>query len=516
MRYLYWGIWFFANLYRQLLLGHWWQIKEYRFDRFAVFLTTKDAHTHLQTPLLAAKILVLAGYYFVNRNLFYYIYLFLLLIEMAYLISNTSTSQLKKPKLSLRGLALLGASLGFLLVTSFFILKTAYRRYYLGFDLLGYLVAPIFILATSLLVRLIVLKNQKLVHQKLRLYHPQVIAITGSYGKSSTKHLLHQLLKTQSSVVETPASYNTPLGIIKTVKTLINKPLDYFLVEMGAYRPGEIKSLCKLTPPSVSLITGIAPQHLALFGSIDKLLKAKYEIVTNLPGNNPLFINVSQPATLPLVNLAQQEKRRLYTYALTTTKNLKADFLSTITKTSSLETKFSLQTPTEAYQFTTNLTTTSLLENLTGALAVAFQLKIPYSLLQKRVSNLDAVDNSLKKVILSSKITLLDDSYNINPVGFEAALKELRKYPGRRIVISNGFLELGKMEKEINLQLSQLLKNIDLVLTTSPQFAKSAPATLIKPAVSLQQLASLLQPPATILLEGRLPLSLVTNLKKLQ
>ena len=292
---------------------------------------------------------------------------------------------------------------------------------------------------------------------------------------------------------------------------------------MGAYKKGEIKALCQLVKPDFALITGIAPQHLALFGSKENLLKTKYEIAQSLKPKGVLFVNATHSSTKPIIQRAQKDRLKIITYALKDTQQ-KADFLGLIIKKSKNETVFKVNSRQGQIKFTTNKIFPQDLENLTGALAVALTLGVPQKHLKKIVANLPEIDSGIKIKIISPHITLLDDSYNSNPVGFETALGILAKSKGFKILVSDGIKELGKAEPAIHKNLGKKSRFADLILTTSSSLLKSFRAGLgkdkekihlVRPNIKLEELKELIKTPATILLEGRLPSSLVKTISKL-
>ena len=106
------------------------------------------------------------------------------------------------------------------------------------------------------------------------------IGITGSYGKTSVKNMLAVLLG--EGAYATPASYNTPMGICRAVNDM-PAGVKYFICEMGARRPGDIAELCGIVRPRVGVITGIAPQHMQTFKTLENVIAAKGELIENLP-----------------------------------------------------------------------------------------------------------------------------------------------------------------------------------------------------------------------------------------
>ena len=152
-----------------------------------------------------------------------------------------------------------------------------------------YLLAPLWLVAGNTLVQPLeaIIRRRYLTQAAavLRQINPKVVGITGSYGKTTTKQFLRDILSVRYQTYATPKSYNTLMGI----SLAINRDLaddfrtEYFISEMGAYIEGEIERICQLTPPDIAIITEIGPQHLERFGSLDNIKNAKYELIKNLP-----------------------------------------------------------------------------------------------------------------------------------------------------------------------------------------------------------------------------------------
>ncbi|MBU1070923.1 UDP-N-acetylmuramoyl-tripeptide--D-alanyl-D-alanine ligase [Patescibacteria group bacterium] len=506
-------LWLIVNARRQLLFTHCFQVKEYRLDRLFFFAKSPEGTTRLELLQLTLKLIVLFSPY--PQLIF-----ILLTYELIQTTNNFLSHQLKRPQLSIRGKNFLLTSITFLIIATFLLYRTPHSQSFLHLDLISYLIPFLALAWTQLKVNQVLKEETHQAKKRLNKFEPQVIGITGSYAKSSTKHLLQSILSSHFNSLATPASHNTPFGIIRTINSSLSKNTDYFIAEMGAYKRGEIKTLTQITPPHIALITGITPQHLELFGSLENLLQTKYEIAKNLNPKEPLFINTSHPSTKPLIKLAKKQGKFLLTYAL----NKKADYTTKITSQLLTQTKFSFITSQGTHPYVTNIVLPHLIENITGALAVAHYLKIPTTKIKKSVKNIQTNTFSLSTKKLNSKITILDDSYNSNPQGFTSAVKHLLKHPGFTIIITPGIIELGPKSNQIHQKLGKQLQKTDLILLTNPQFALNLKKGLGKHSHKLQIINSKnikkhfthIKKPIIILLEGRLPTSIkkfIFNLK---
>ena len=513
--------WLISNFRRQLLLTYWWQVKEYRFDRFWVFLKTKEGQNKTEVTWFLVKFLLLLSTFLFKPT--QYFYLPILFWEAIKLFYESFSRELRKPKITLRTLSFLFTFFAFATIVIFLQWEKFNLNILLLSDVLSYLVPLLPLLLTSLFLKIILPSKRHKAISILKKYKPITIAITGSYGKSSTKHLLFELLNNFAPTVKTPASYNTTLGIIRAIHNL-NPQTKYFLCEMGAYKKGEISSLCQIAKPDFAIITGICSQHLALFGDMENLIKAKYEIAQNLKPGGTLFVNWSLPSTNPIISLAKKDKINVVTYAFKQNNSQQADFLASITKQNKNSTTLKVSTPQGPIEFITNLTNSPELENLTGALAVALSLKIPKESLKKALFTLTENELRIKIKQLSFNITIIDDSYNSNPIGFGAALNTLAKSKGFKVLITDGIQELGKAGFDIHKNLGEKSRFVDLILTTSSSFAKpfqtglgkdKRKLVIIKQNINVKRLKNLVKTPATILIEGRLPLQLINTINNL-
>jgi len=513
--------WLISNFRRQLLLIYWWQVKEYRLDRFLIFLKTKEGQEKTDFAWLLTKFfLLLFLLIFKPAQYFYIVILFWEAIRLFY---ELFFRRLRKPKITLRSLSFLLTFFPFAAYIIFFQGKKFNLSILLLSDILSYFLPLLPLFLTNLFLKIILEGKRNKAISILRKYQPITIAITGSYGKSSTKHLLFKLLNNYVKTEETPASYNTPLGIIRTIDNL-SPQTKYFLCEMGAYKMGEINALCQIVKPDFAIITGICPQHLALFGNMENLIKAKYEVGQNLKPGGILFVNSSLPSTDPIISMAKKDKINIVTYAFKQNGNQQADFLASIIKEDKNSTILKLKTPQGPIEFVTKLTNYPLLENLTGALAVALNLKIPKEFLKKTISCLTENNLGMKINKLSSEITIIDDSYNSNPVGFEAALNNLTKSKGFKVLVTDGIQELGNAGFAIHKDLGEKSKFVDLILTTSSSFGKpfeiglgkdKRKLIIIKQNIDVKKLKNLIKFPTTILIEGRLSSSLISIINSL-
>ncbi len=268
-----------------------------------------------------------------------------------------------------------------------------------------------------------------------------VIGITGSFGKTSVKYFLDELLSVKFNVLKTPGNFNTPLGVVKTVRGELRATHDIFLCEMGAKNIGDIKEICDIVHPKHGIITSVGPMHLESFGSIENVRKTKFELADSLPEGGYLWLNTDDPN----VRIGA-EGRNYIGYGTEDGKGYRCEDLR-ITKNGS---EFDIVSPSgERCGFRTKLIGKHNVINICGAAAAANTLGIPLEALKTAIMRLESVPHrmELKK---SGDVTVIDDAYNSNPTGAEAALETLKMTEGYKILCTPGMIELGEKEYELN------------------------------------------------------------------
>ena len=272
---------------------------------------------------------------------------------------------------------------------------------------------------------------------------PDIVAITGSYGKTTTKGYVAHLLSPHMTVVASPRSFNNRAGLARTVNELLVPGTDVLVAEMGTYGPGEIAALCAWLPPRIAVITAIGPVHLERFKSLDATLAAKSEITDRAEVS---VLNVDDER---LAGLA----RRL------------EDAGCAVVRCSALDTAMDVavlagEGGLVLYRAGTRVGATRIhgeavpaLSNVACAVAVALALGVEPENALERVGSLPVAANRLDATISATGVIVLDDTYNANPAGAALALKALAAAGsdgGRRVVVTPGMVELGSVQASEN------------------------------------------------------------------
>ena len=274
-----------------------------------------------------------------------------------------------------------------------------------------------------------------------------VVGITGSFGKTSTKHILNDILSESYNVLMTPASYNTTLGVVRAIRELLRPQHTVFLVEMGARLPGDIQEICDLVKPRFGILTGIAEQHLETFKSIDNIVKTKTELIESLPAEGIAFLNDDNPYLR-----AYTTSHQCVRYGLDSERaNCRATNVSASVDGSVFTVTVRKGETIEQETFTTRILGRHNIGNILAATAVACTLGMPLKTVARAVRKLQPVEHRLQLRKHPNNVLILDDAYNANPVGANAALEVLGSFEAyTRVLITPGMVELGEQEAELN------------------------------------------------------------------
>ena len=272
----------------------------------------------------------------------------------------------------------------------------------------------------------------------------KVIGVTGSYGKTSVKFILKTLLAAKYNVLATPESYNTPMGVVITVRNFLRPTHEVFVCEMGARHVGDIKELCDIVHPQNGIITSVGPQHLETFHSLDNVKKTKFELADALPEEGVVFLN-GEDANIEAHR--SNVKGKAISYGLSD----KCDYYATDISASSRGTSFTVHTPKgETETFTAAMIGKHNVINILGGIAVACEMGIRLAALKPQVRKLESVSHRLQLLPKGNGVTVIDDAYNANPAGTKAAIDALALFDGFKVLVTPGMVELGDKQDELN------------------------------------------------------------------
>lgn len=267
----------------------------------------------------------------------------------------------------------------------------------------------------------------------------RVVAITGSYGKTTTKGYLGHLLSGRFRTMVAPASFNNRMGLARAINEHLAPGVEVFVAEMGTYGPGEIADLCSFIPPEIGVITAIGPVHLERFGSAEAIVAAKREILAQ---TRVAVINVDDELLAKVADEEARQRKVVRVSAFDTTADV-----SVVGHTIRIG-------PTEYGPVGPEV----FAANLACAVGAAIELGLPPHEVVRRLDDLPVAPHRRQIATSEGGVVIIDDTYNSNPAGAAAALARLLAVPGngRKAVVTPGMVELGHRQDEENQRFARL------------------------------------------------------------
>ncbi len=312
--------------------------------------------------------------------------------------------------------------------------------------------------------------------RKLETHSPMmVIGITGSIGKTTTKEFLATILQSKFHVLKTSGSQNAAIGVAEVILRELQPEHNVFIVEMGAYRKGEIAKIVRLVQPQVGIVTAINEQHLDLFGSIEHTMAAKYELIEHLTGKSIAIFNADDEYVRRLSERAKGEGKEIWMYTkegktssvakkMFQAEDVKAD-LETISFTVIVD---AVKQHTEIHLSGEHQVST-VLAAVAGAVACGMSIK-------EAIHNTSYIRPFRKTMQLVPGIHgshFIDDTFNNNPDAAKAAISFLKKAKGRKFLVFQPMIELGSYAQKDHEEVGKLAGSIcDKIILTNDTFSR--------------------------------------------
>lgn len=330
---------------------------------------------------------------------------------------------------------------------------------FLVFMLISYFYPPIPLLILPLIIAICFFINTPIEYAINRNYliksnkklqsFPNIkrIVITGSYGKTTVKDFIYQIVKDKFNTLCTQKSFNTPLGVSKTINEGLNENTQLFIAEAGARKKGDIIQICKHMQVDIGVITGIAMQHMETFLTLENVINTKLELNDCIKkGGELLYNGDNEILTKSIID------RKIQGFSCGNNgKWLKIDSVG--------NGAIKLTVDNKTIIAKTTLIGKHNLSNIAMAVAVAYKLGIPLEYIASKIEHLKASPHRLE-VIKSNGITIIDDTYNSNSFGAAAAIEALKELTGEKTIVTCGIVEGGKMQYELNYNLGKSIATI--------------------------------------------------------
>lgn len=294
-----------------------------------------------------------------------------------------------------------------------------------------------------------------------------VVAITGSYGKTSTKFMIRDLLKERMSVCSTPGSYNTPMGICKVINNDLEAHHQVLILEMGARYEGNIDELCDIAEPDIAVVTNVGVAHMETFGSQEAIARTKSTLVKRLKQGGVAVLNADDERVTEMASLRQD-------ISVIKAGLSAGDIVGSKISYNHEGTRFTVSMDQQEELLKTRLLGAHNVQNMLLAIGVAKVFDIRLKTMAMAASEIEPIEHRLE-LKQQGNLYVIDDAFNSNPVGARNAVEILSQFnSGRRIIVTPGMIELGELEEEKNYEFGETIgrANLDLVILVGARQTK--------------------------------------------
>ena len=530
---IFWFIWILKYVLFWLYL---WQLKDYHIGRFIDHFRTKKGKKLIFSLEQIIK-LVIFIFLILTPNLFSFLFVILFLIyfsEAILFFRSVLNRSFKKPQKTVKALFLATISFAVIIIFWFKVLVIGDQLQLpliLGFDILTPIIISIVVLFFQpffVAIRNGILGKAGVKMEKVKLEsNIKIIAITGSYGKTSTKEFLYTILSKKFKVLKTRDHQNSEIGIAKCILENLNSEHQIFIAEVGAYDKGKVAEVCTILKPDIGIVTGVNEQHLALFGSLQNLLSAEGggELVKSLANKGTLFVNGDNKYCLDLYKKYSGNKK---VYSLsnklidsdiwTDEISVKKDGISFI----------AINKKGEMAHFGAKVLGKQNVQNILGAILIAKELGMSFGEISEACKN---ISEGVAGMVLSKgkhNISIIDSSYSSNPDGVYADIDYLSIFSNKKVIIMPCLIELGIKSIEIHEKIGKKIAEVcDLAIITSEDKFKEIKRGAIKAGMAEERIIlckksddiySIItlscKADDAVLLEGRVPKEIIKLLTK--
>lgn len=418
---------------------------------YYILLIVQESHYHINGFVLIIKRIICNPLYYILLipiiTLFYnnlYISIFVNISVLIYILLRLKRKNILRLKITPRIQRFMFLKILYLIVLIYLSIKMIISEAFIM-----YLSYPFVIISYYLLMPIeIIIENYYVIKARKKINHinPIVIGITGSAGKTTCKNILYNLLKSRYNCFMTPKSYNTAMGIARSINEEMSELTEVAIIEYGASHKYDIQKSLRVVKPSISLITNIGLQHLETFKSKENIVLEKTRI---MKCSKVHFYNKLSSYIVDCEKSISFSKFKGADYYL---GNVKMDSRGTV---------FELCDNKDTYQFETKLLGENNLLNIIACIAICRYMGLSYEYLQKEVRKLKPVSSRLE-IIDKNGLLIINDSFNSNKNGFLEALKILMLFEGEKALITPGVVSGGKEMEAINEDIAQKIVSYGL------------------------------------------------------
>ena len=303
------------------------------------------------------------------------------------------------------------------------------------------------------------------------------IAVVGSYGRGSTREFISQVLSSKYNVVETKTTFNTALGIAKTIVADLTPKKQIFIAEMEDYRLGDIEEMASIINPKIAVICGINEQKMSEFGTIDKVLDSKYEVIESLARDGIALFDGNNKNSIELYSKTRV-KKFIYSVAqvnLRAQAGPNADIMAQNVKETKLGLSFDVVLLGKKYSLSDiKLIGRHNIENLLPAIFIGAYMGIDFSRIRRAILNIKPLPSAFEPRKTAKGTIVIDDTYNANINSVLRAAAYARHYKGRKIIVLEPLIELGRYAEVEHEKLGEQIGHaFDTIFLTNQNYYKA-------------------------------------------
>ena len=414
-----------------------------------IFNNSKKSYLTIDWLFLIIVVIGLFGFDVTIFMLFFYLIMFLYyynyLKHEQVKIKLKFTSRIKRMRITLLVIYIL-----------LFVFCSNYSLFYLILGLFASLNSFVIYLVNIInkpVEKLVYLHFYKMAKEKIvGMSRMSVIGVTGSYGKTSSKNILGDILKVKYDTLPTPMNYNTPYGLMLTINNKMDKFVEFFIAEMGACEVGQIKELCDFVKPKYGILTRIGVAHLDSFKTEENIIKTKFELIESLPSDG--------------IGILNRDDEKQVNYKIKNNCKIKwigidndADYKAIDIKYSYKGMSFKVVIDGKKYSFESCLIGRANIYNILAGIALSYELGMSIEEIQMGVKSVKPITHRLEMKKYGTR-TIIDDAYNSNPIGSSMAVEALSLMPGEKVIVTPGMIELKDKEYAYNYEFGKQMSKV--------------------------------------------------------
>jgi len=517
-------LWFVRETKSILFWFYLWQLKEYRLPRFIDHFRTEKGKEIFLNKILGVKLVFIIVFFVYSLSL-PYLLLILYVLESAKTFKDFFQKKLKKPVFTKKTLFLISLTsvleILFLFILFLFTKESLWFFFWLLiFDILTPLIVALIIFffqPLSALAKKTIIEKAK--EKRAKFKNLLVIGITGSYGKTSTKEFLATILSEKFKVLKTKEHQNTEIGVSQCILNDLKEEHQIFVCEMGAYKKGEIKLLCDITKPQIGILTGINEQHLATFGSLENIIKTKYELIDSLPESGIAIFNGDNDYCFRAYQYTQKPKR-FYSLQSSISHLKPSIWVRNFAINRDYLSFQAFDKDGESAIFKVNLLGIQNLINILGAACCAKELGMSLEEIAQGCQKIKPEQGAMTLSKTKNGLNIIDSTYSANPEGVISHLDYLKIWPSKKVIVMPCLIELGSASQRAHQRIGQKISEVcDLaIITTKDRFkeiqegAGEKAVFIDNPKEIFEKIKTFCKEGDVVLLESRVPKQLISLL----